>query len=283
MTYTQLWRSLTPLYAAGEAQAVARTVLEMQFGLTLTDIVCGKVNELSADEKISLDKIFLRLRQGEPVQYVLGRAEFCGREFRVTPSVLIPRQETSRLVDLSAARMADGQRALDVGTGSGCIAVSLALRCPMAYVEAWDLSTAALSVAEDNARRLNARVTFVRRDALNLAPDKDRWNVIVSNPPYIAESERREMEPLVLDNEPQLALFVPDDDALRFYRSISRYAATALCRGGSLLFEINPRFADDTAELMRGFGFREVEILEDDYGKKRYAVGIRGSREQSVE
>ena len=275
MTYTQLWRSLTPLYSAGEAQAVARTVLEMQFGLTLTDIVCGKVNELSADKEMSLHKIFVRLRQGEPVQYVLGRAEFCGLEFSVSPAVLIPRPETARLVDLAAARISGPKRMLDVGTGSGCIAISLALRCTAATVEAWDISTDALSVAADNAQRLGARVTFAQRNALNPPADSAVWDVIVSNPPYVAESERKDMEPLVLDHEPQLALFVPDDDALRFYRAISRYAAVALRPGGSLLFEINPRFANDTARLMRDCGFSNVEIIEDDYGKRRFAVGVR--------
>lgn len=275
MTYTQLWRSLTPLYSAGEAQAVARTVLEMQFGLTLTDIVCGKVNELSADKEMSLHKIFVRLRQGEPVQYVLGRAEFCGLEFSVSPAVLIPRPETARLVDLAAARISGPKRMLDVGTGSGCIAISLALRCTAATVEAWDISTDALSVAADNAQRLGARVTFAQRNALNPPADSAVWDVIVSNPPYVAESERKDMEPLVLDHEPQLALFVPDDDALRFYRAISRYAAVALRPGGSLLFEINPRFADDTARLMRDCGFSNVEIIDDDYGKRRFAVGVR--------
>ena len=275
MTYTQLWRSLTPLYSAGEAQAVARTVLEMQFGLTLTDIVCGKVNELSADKEMSLHKIFVRLRQGEPVQYVLGRAEFCGLEFSVSPAVLIPRPETARLVDLAAARISGPKRMLDVGTGSGCIAISLALRCTAATVEAWDISTDALSVAADNAQRLGARVTFAQHNALNPPADSAVWDVIVSNPPYVAESERKDMEPLVLDHEPQLALFVPDDDALRFYRAISRYAAVALRPGGSLLFEINPRFANDTARLMRDCGFSNVEIIDDDYGKRRFAVGVR--------
>lgn len=254
---------------------MARTVLEMQFGLTLTDIVCGKVNELSADKEMSLHKIFVRLRQGEPVQYVLGRAEFCGLEFSVSPAVLIPRPETARLVDLAAARISGPKRMLDVGTGSGCIAILLALRCTAATVEAWDISTDALSVAADNAQRLGARVTFAQRNALNPPADSAVWDVIVSNPPYVAESERKDMEPLVLDHEPQLALFVPDDDALRFYRAISRYAAVALRPGGSLLFEINPRFANDTARLMRDCGFSNVEIIDDDYGKRRFAVGVR--------
>lgn len=254
---------------------MARTVLEMQFGLTLTDIVCGKVNELSADKEMSLHKIFVRLQQGEPVQYVLGRAEFCGLEFSVSPAVLIPRPETARLVDLAAARISGPKRMLDVGTGSGCIAISLALRCTAATVEAWDISTDALSVAADNAQRLGARVTFAQRNALNPPADSAVWDVIVSNPPYVAESERKDMEPLVLDHEPQLALFVPDDDALRFYRAISRYAAVALRPGGSLLFEINPRFANDTARLMRDCGFSNVEIIDDDYGKRRFAVGVR--------
>ena len=275
MTYTELWRSLTPLYSAGEAQAVARTVLDLRFGLSLTDLVSGKVNELSAEQKMLLDKIFKRLQQGEPVQYVLGQADFRGRVFHVNPSVLIHRPETARLVELAAGRMATGCRALDVGTGSGCIAVSLALECGGSRVEAWDISEAALSVAAGNASRLGARVEFRRCNALAPPGDVRRWDVVVSNPPYVAESERRDMEPLVVDHEPRLALFVPDDDPLRFYRSISRYASKALVEGGWLLFEVNPRFADDTAELMRGLGFGSVEVVVDDYGHRRYALGRR--------
>ena len=275
MTYTELWRSLTPLYSAGEAQAVARTVLDLRFGLSLTDLVCGKVNELSAEQKMLLDKIFKSLQQGEPVQYVLGQADFRGRVFHVNPSVLIPRPETARLVELAAGRMAAGCRALDVGTGSGCIAVSLALECGGSRVEAWDISEAALSVAAGNASRLGARVEFRHCNALDPPGDVRRWDVVVSNPPYVAESERRDMEPLVVDHEPRLALFVPDDDPLRFYRSISRYASKALVEGGWLLFEVNPRFADDTAELMRGLGFGSVEVVVDDYGHRRYALGRR--------
>lgn len=275
MTYTELWRSLTPLYSAGEAQAVARTVLDLRFGLSLTDLVSGKVNELSAEQKMLLDKIFKRLQQGEPVQYVLAQADFRGRVFHVNPSVLIPRPETARLVELAAGRMAAGCRALDVGTGSGCIAVSLALECGGSRVEAWDISEAALSVAAGNASRLGARVEFRRCNALAPPGDVRRWDVVVSNPPYVAESERRDMEPLVVDHEPRLALFVPDDDPLRFYRSISRYASKALVEGGWLLFEVNPRFADDTAELMRGLGFGSVEVVVDDYGHRRYALGRR--------
>ncbi|MGI6222494.1 MAG: peptide chain release factor N(5)-glutamine methyltransferase [Prevotella sp.] len=275
MTYTELWRSLTPLYSVGEAQAVTRTVLDLQFGLSLTDLVCGKVNELSADGEMLLKKIFKRLQQGEPVQYVLGLADFCGHTFHVNPSVLIPRPETAQLVKLTAERMPKNGRVLDIGTGSGCIAVSLALLEKESYVEAWDISDAALTVAAGNALRLGAKVAFRRCDALNPPDDEQLWDLIVSNPPYIADSERKDMEPLVLDHEPSLALFVPDNDALRFYRSISRYAAKALKPGGSLLFEINPRFADETAELMRGFGLSNVEIVNDDYGHRRFAIGER--------
>lgn len=275
MTYTELWRSLTPLYSAGEAQAVARTVLDLRFGFSLTDLVCGKVNELSAEQKMLLDKIFKRLQQGEPVQYVLGQADFRGRVFHVDPSVLIPRPETARLVELAAGRMAAGSRALDVGTGSGCIAVSLALECGGSRVEAWDISEAALTVAAGNASRLGARVEFRRCNALDPPDDVRQWDVVVSNPPYVTESERKDMEPLVVDHEPRQALFVPDDDPLRFYRSISRYASNALVEGGWLLFEVNPRFADDTAELMRGLGFGSVEVVVDDYGRRRYALGRR--------
>ncbi len=281
MTYQELWKSLAPRYDDGEAKAIARTVLEVRFGMNLTDIICGKVNELSANNRQSLEKMFERLRKGEPVQYVLGEAFFCGHVFHVAPGVLIPRPETAELVAAVAQWVAErraGQQPntpapslLDIGTGSGCIAVSLALKCPEVVVSAWDISQEALAIAEGNAGRLGASVSFGRQDALCPPRDKARWDAIVSNPPYITLREKAEMEPNVLNYEPHCALFVPDSDPLRFYQSIAEYAREALREGGLLAFEINPLFANEMEALLRDSAFRDVRIVEDQYGKRRFA------------
>lgn len=284
MTYDQFWQRLATVYDRHEAQAVARTVLDTVFGMTLTDICCGKVTQLSADEGARLEKIIRRLEKSEPVQYVLGEAWFCGRRFTVKPGVLIPRPETEDLaawaVELSAqqakeqAPQADGEapqtpRLLDIGTGSGCLATTLALDIPGAEVEAWDISPDALAIASDNARQLGAHVTFSLRDALHAPADDGVWSLIVSNPPYILERERTTMHRNVTDYEPSLALFVPDDDPLLFYRAIARYALRALRPGGWLLFEANTAFADDVAAMGRQLGFCRVEVRPDRFGRPR--------------
>lgn len=291
MTYDQFWQRLATVYDRHEAQAVARTVLDTVFGMTLTDICCGKVTQLSADEGARLEKIIRRLEKSEPVQYVLGEAWFCGRRFTVRPGVLIPRPETEDLaawaVELSAqqakeqaqqakeqATQADGgatqaPRLLDIGTGSGCLAATLALDIPGAEVTAWDISPDALAIASDNARQLGARVTFSLRDALHAPADDSQWSLIVSNPPYILERERTAMHRNVTDYEPPLALFVPDDDPLLFYRAIARYALRALRPGSWLLFEANTAFADDVAAMGRQLGFRRVEVRPDRFGRQR--------------
>ena len=234
MTYSILWHRLLPLYDPNEAQGIVRWVLDVAFGMSLTDIVCGKVSDLSRDDADRLEKMMQRLEKGEPVQYVLGETEFCDRVFRVAPGVLIPRPETADLCQRILAANArpycclqppEPLRVLDVGTGSGCIAITLALGLAPVEVSAWDISPDALLVARANAHRLQAQVNFELRDALQAATcaaangEDDRWDVIVSNPPYIAERERADMRPNVLNHEPELALFVPDDDPLRFYRA----------------------------------------------------------------
>ena len=164
---------------------------------------------------------------------------------------------------------------LDIGTGSGCIATTLALDCPETAVTAWDLSAAALTVARENAERLGARVHFVRQDALNPPPDRDRWDVIVSNPPYICRREQASMHRNVTDYEPEMALFVPDEDPLRFYRAISGYATEALRAGGLLCFEINPRYWADIADMLSALGFTDVEVGKDAFGHERFVIGRR--------
>lgn len=276
MTYRELWRTLEPLYGNGEARAVTDYVLDVCFGLSKADILCGAVEEMTAEKTAELNKIFGRLTEGEPVQYVLGRAEFSGRWFDVRPGVLIPRPETEELCAwITADSKASGSpKVLDIGTGSGCIAITLQLDMPESNVTAWDISADALDVARENAQQLGANVSFVMQDALNAKPEGE-WDVIVSNPPYICEKEKKDMAVNVLEHEPHTALFVPDADPLLFYRAITRLAVQTLNKGGRLYFEINPIYADDTCRMMRAEGMTAVELRSDMYGKQRMAKGVK--------
>ena len=296
-TYQQLWQSLTPLYDAGEAQAIVRTVLDVKYGMTLTDIICGKVNEISADEERKLEEIIIRLQKGEPVQYVLGEADFAGRTFHVEPGVLIPRPETAELCQWIEEDMAgkstvssgdssedsskdspevspqatdDAKRILDICTGSGCIAITLGLNIPNSEVTGWDISEDALRIAQGNVEMMKAgNVRIEHQDALALPKAAEAADLIVSNPPYICEKEKADMEKNVLEHEPSLALFVPDEDPLKFYRAIAEYASSALKSGGALYFEINPIYEKETREMLLKLDFKDIETKEDAFGKKR--------------
>ena len=312
MKYETLWHRLSGIYDRDEAKAIVRWMLDIRFGLSLTDIVCGKLDEMTEAECEPLEAMMQRLEAGEPVQYVVGIAEFCGRRFHVEPGVLIPRPETGELCEWIVApdqhgltrtndsaaekavrespRLSDAN-ILDVGTGSGCIAITLALEMPKARVTAWDISEKALSIAKKNAEALGAEVTFEKRDALNHGdrhsdlrcatiiepvpmihpvPMIQQWDVIVSNPPYVCQKEAATMERHVLEHEPHLALFVPDDDPLRFYRAIAKYGQKTLKPNGLLYFELNPLYARETDAMVRELGFAETEIRQDMFGKQRF-------------
>ena len=312
MKYETLWHRLADIYDTDEAKAIVRWMLGIRFGLSLTDIVCGKLDELDEAEQSELEGMMQRLEKAEPVQYVVGVAEFCGRTFHVEPGVLIPRPETSELCEWMIAsdqhgltrtidsaaekavrespRLSDAN-ILDVGTGSGCIAITLALEMPQAKVTAWDISEKALSIAKKNAEALGAEVTFEKRDALNHGdrhsdlrcatiiepvpmihpvPMIQQWDAIVSNPPYVCQKEAATMERHVLEHEPHLALFVPDDDPLRFYRAIAKYGQKTLKPNGLLYFELNPLYASETESMVRELGFAETEIKLDMFGKQRF-------------
>ncbi len=277
--YRELWKQLTPLYDETEAKAVVRTVLEVRYGLTLTDILCGKVNDLSAEDGRSLEKIMQRLRQAEPVQYVLGEAEFAGRWFKVAPGVLIPRPETEELCAwiVSEHTSADGEptTTLDIGTGSGCLAVTLSLDIPDAAVSAWDISQDALLIASENAKAWKAPVSFALQDALAAPKDSMKWDIIVSNPPYICPSEAAEMAQNVLKYEPSTALFVPQSAPLLFYKAIANYAIEALKPGGKLYVEINPLYTNELEGMLKNVGFIDIEIRKDAFGKDRMARATR--------
>lgn len=278
MTYRELWQTLIPTYDEREAKSIARLVFEQRFGLSMTDICIGKDKQLSDKTNNETEKIAERLLQNEPVQYVLGCETFCGRTFKVRPGVLIPRPETAGLIELMK-QLRDPLKSsadiLDIGTGSGCIAVTAALDIPGAHVTAWDIADEALDTAAENAKELGAQVRTVRQDALLPPEDKDMWDFVVSNPPYICEKERTEMSRNVLDHEPATALFVPDDDPLRFYRAIARYSRLALRQGGWLLFEINPLYADDMMTMLAGEHFDRISISDDMFGRRRFAVAQR--------
>ena len=274
-TYQQFWQSLTPLYDAGEAQAIVRTVLDVEYGMTLTDIICGKVNELSSDEERNLEEIITRLQNGEPVQYVLGEADFAGRTFHVEPGVLIPRPETAELCqwieeDVSSLKADERKQILDICTGSGCIAITLGLTIPNSEITGWDISEDALRIAQGNVEMLKAgNVRIEYQDALMLPKAAEAADIIVSNPPYICEKEKADMEKNVLEHEPSIALFVPDEDPLKFYRAIAEYASSALKSEGALYFEINPIYEKETREMLQSLGFKDIETKEDAFGKKR--------------
>ena len=274
-TYQEFWQSLTPLYDAGEAQAIVRTVLDVEYGMTLTDIICGKVNELSSDEERNLEEIITRLQNGEPVQYVLGEADFAGRTFHVEPGVLIPRPETAELCqwieeEVSSLEADERKQILDICTGSGCIAITLGLNIPNSEVTGWDISEDALRIAQGNVEMLKARnVRIEYQDALMLPKAAEAADIIVSNPPYICEKEKADMEKNVLEHEPSIALFVPDKEPLKFYRAIAEYASSALKSEGALYFEINPIYEKEIREMLEELGFKDIKTKEDAYGKKR--------------
>ena len=274
-TYQQLWRRLTPLYDDGEAKAIVRTILEERFALPLADILCYGTERMEAGERAMLEQMMLRLSKSEPVQYVLGEATFMGRRLHVEQGVLIPRPETETLCLWVEEKWKGGTPAiLDIGCGSGCIAVTLALDITGAQVTAFDISQTALEVTRRNATTLGANVTVVEKDILKAAEETDAeqsFDVIVSNPPYICQHEAMEMHPNVLQHEPGIALFVPDNDPLLFYRAIARYACRTLRHGGQLFLECNPDHLTDTVHMLEDAGFHDVETRDDPFGKPRFA------------
>lgn len=308
MNYRELISALVPRHGLGEAQAIVRMVAEERFGLSFADLLLGKDTQLPADDRAEWEKIASRLVNGEPAQYVLGYADFCGHRFRVCPDVLIPRPETEELVrraeeglngrftaerevrrkDKSSGGEDEQEksrertlRILDLCTGSGCIAISLALAFPEAQVEGVDISESALAVARQNACELGApNVVFSRHDVLSEAADE--WcppacRLMVSNPPYVCHSEASAMAATVLDFEPHLALFVPDDDPLRFYRALAVLARRSLLPGGLFFAELGQGQVATVCQLFREHGFRDVHLYDDAFGKPRILAAVQGS------
>ena len=284
MNYNELWHLLVHIYDEGEAKAIARMVYDVRFGVSWPDICVGKDTQLSANSQAELEEISRRLLKQEPIQYVLGQADFCDRTFLVNEHVLIPRPETEELcrwitsqvdsphVKCGSQRVCPPVRLLDIGTGSGCIAITLAAELSHAEVTACDISAEALAVAEANAKRYHVQVAFEQLDVLNIPHSSllhSQFDIIVSNPPYICNKERAKMEKNVLEYEPHTALFVPDDDPLLFYRAIAQYGHTTLKEGGWLYFEINPLYAPELCDMLCSMQFYHIEIKEDQYARQR--------------
>ena len=273
ITASYIRRRLQGRYDPREAGNLSRIICCEILGQQTVDYYLGKDIILSVKEEQELESILARLHNFEPIQYILGEARFLGRTFRVTPGVLIPRPETEELVEMMLKELSPVSRVLDVGTGSGCIAISLAKELPESQVAAWDVSGEALSIAAANSKALQASVRFELRDVLTYEPCvADCYDVIVSNPPYVTEAEKQEMEHNVLDWEPSLALFVPDTDPLRFYRRIAVLGLEMLTSGGKLYFEINRAFGKDTVAMLCETGYRAVRLQKDISHNDRFVI-----------
>ena len=281
MTIDQLSRTLrsklAPLYGEGEARSMVSLIFHSLKGWSFTDLIINGGMEASPFLLEKCDAILRRLLNNEPIQYILGEAQFYGMNLEVNPSTLIPRPETAELVDLivSENRLSTDLQVLDVGTGSGAIAIALARNLPFSDVTAIDVSQQALETAIANAARLHARVSGMVQDIFTYEPERESLDIVVSNPPYIDESEKVDMEPNVLEYEPHTALFVPDAEPLIYYSRITEVASVALKRGGRLYFEINPRHASELARLIESEGFCGVEIIRDSHGKQRFISATR--------
>ncbi len=287
--YTYIKNSLTAQFPdPKERGIVSRRIIGGITGLDGNDCILHPDRRVDIDHT-AVDAIIRRINQNEPLEYVFNSAQFIDIELYTNSNVLIPRPETEELAlkicgDIKSRlqsnnRVGDNSLSiLDIGTGSGCIPVYLAKNFPDCNYYAVDISDAALATARSNAERHGCNIHFIKADILNCKDGGElgslKVDIIVSNPPYVLESEKALMQPNVLDYEPDTALFVPDDDPLKFYRAISNFAVGHLNNGGKLYFEINEKFGAETAQLMRSCGFQEVEVVQDLFGKDRFVVGI---------
>ena len=273
--FNQLVSEITAVYDENEAKSIVYLLLENTLNLSKTDILLDK----NISQPYDFQDVITRLKDQEPIQYIIGETEFYGRKFKVTPATLIPRPETEELIQLvlkSATSYVDKRvNILDIGTGSGCIAVSLACELPNSQVYAYDISEEALKIAKENAERNGANVIFEKVDILeHLTFNPSPFTIIVSNPPYVMNVEKLEMEQNVLAYEPHLALFVEDTNPLIFYKAIAEFAAKNLINSGLCIVEINQAFGLETAELFWNQGFRYVEVVKDMSGKDRMVKAI---------
>ena len=274
---------LSPQYPKGEIEGFIRIICREVLGYESVDILLHKDSALSDYLFAKFVKVVEELKKNKPIQYIFGNAYFHGHEFQVNEHTLIPRPETEELVDMIVDQNPQSDlHVLDIGTGSGCIAISLALDLKFADVEAIDISEGAIAIARLNSAVNKCKVRFTHADILKLKPAAKTYDIIVSNPPYIADSERQAMDANVLDYEPHTALFVPDADPLRFYRAIAEYAVVALKPGGRLYFEINSRFPDEMRELLSSLHFEDIELYRDMQGLYRFAVAKKNNADETA-
>lgn len=259
----------------GEGRSMAYLAIENIFGLSRHEIMANTTVSVTSTQIDRLQQAAQRLNKNEPIQYILGEAYFYGRKFMVDSSVLIPRPETEELVSIiiERAKIRDVKnlKILDVGTGSGCIAITLALEISKARVEAIDKSFEALQVAKNNAASLGASVNFLQLDFLN-EPALSEMDILVSNPPYISNSEKPNLSPNVTNFEPHLALFVDDADPLIFYRKLAQSGERCLAAGGFVAAEINERFGKETLDVFVNADYKRAELLRDLSGKERFVL-----------
>lgn len=254
----------------GDAQQASRMLICDLLDITQTQLLTRSDDLI--DEACQIIDKAQRVANGEPLQYVCGKAYFCGHEFIAAPGALIPRPETAELVNLIVNEN-NARNIIDIGTGTGCIAISLKLAIPEAKVTAVDISTDALAIAQKNAEKLAANVTLTQCDILQANVSLGTFDIVVSNPPYIMQSEKSSMEENVLSYEPHLALFVPDDDPLLFYRTIARHCRKGLlAKGGKLFFEINEQMGNQMRKMLAAEGFVDIQIVNDFYGKERFSI-----------
>ncbi|MCB0479078.1 MAG: peptide chain release factor N(5)-glutamine methyltransferase [Crocinitomicaceae bacterium] len=273
--YPYFQNKLNELYSDSEIRHLTNLALEKVTGLNRTELLLAKDQTVSESDLLKLRSIVKELLQKKPIEYILGETEFSGMLFKVSPAVLIPRPETEELIRLIEKEVRDPQTILDIGTGSGCIPIALKSHFTKAEVYGMDVSDKALNIARENAENLKVDVQFIQEDILQPQGAYKSFDLIVSNPPYVLESDKREMEANVLDFEPHLALFVPDEDPLLFYREILKFSEKNLKKGGSLYFEIHEKYANPIKQLFLDAGYVSVEIHQDFYGKDRIVKGIK--------
>ena len=269
---------LTPIYDAGEAESFFYLILEEKHQLKRIDLALHSDLEFSEEESSVWNSILEQLKLEIPIQYLLGKTSFYGLDFEVNANVLIPRPETEELVDWIIAndqmtKSLNPQKILDIGTGSGCIAISLAKNIPNAQVYAIDVSGKALATAKKNAVLNEVNVTFISQNILQTENLEQQFDIIVSNPPYVRNLEKEEIKKNVLDNEPHLALFVEDNDALIFYKKIAELARKNLAENGRLYFEINQYLGAEMIDLLEKMNFKNIELRKDIYGNDRMIKG----------
>jgi len=275
-TLQHIQSELQGLYPETEIRSFSYLIIEKVTGFSRTEIFVNKYTLFSVEQQHVIESIIEKLKKYIPIQYILGETEFFGLTFYVDESVLIPRPETEELVDWIRIEnnRGGGLHILDIGTGSGCIAITLKHEFPDSVIDAFDISENALKTAKRNAVRNKLEVNFELVDILNAPDFPNNWDVIVSNPPYITEQEKDDMLPNVLNHEPHLALFVPDNDPLLFYRNIALFARQHLQHNGKLYFEINRESGKECMDLLTGLGFNDIELKKDISGNDRMVRAI---------